>query len=183
MEDHGDPGENDRSFTTEDSSIINNVIVGNGSTNHDADSHGCHIDRDHLVDHMVVPKLGIDSNKEKMLKVVVYGSVNALMAIPPLFGYAAIIFRCELTLQKKYVIQLWYVQRIPAIRVFWDTQGWGLFPLEATIRVFHHLLPLLIHYYVFSARGSLPYSRERDFLCGLAQANTKVTWSFRPTVP
>ena len=104
MEDHGDPGENDRSFTTEDSSIINNVIVGNGSTNHDADSHGCHIDRDHLVDHMVVPKLGIDSNKEKMLKVVVYGSVNALMAIPPLFGYAAIIFRCELTLQKKYVI-------------------------------------------------------------------------------
>lgn len=34
-------------------------------------------------------------NEGKAVKVVIYGAVNAMMAIPLLYGYAAIIFRCE----------------------------------------------------------------------------------------
>lgn len=34
------------------------------------------------------------ANEGKALKVAIYGAVNAMMAIPVLYGYATIIFRC-----------------------------------------------------------------------------------------
>lgn len=35
----------------------------------------------------------VDHDEGKALKIVIYGAVNAMMAIPILYGYAAIIFR------------------------------------------------------------------------------------------
>ena len=35
------------------------------------------------------------TEERRIVKALVYGSVNALMAIPVLYGYAAIIFRYE----------------------------------------------------------------------------------------
>lgn len=39
-------------------------------------------------------------NKGKALKIAVYGAVNSTMAIPALYGYAAIIFRCDVVIMK-----------------------------------------------------------------------------------
>lgn len=36
---------------------------------------------------------GVNANEGKALKIAIYGAVNAMMAIPILYGYAAIIFR------------------------------------------------------------------------------------------
>lgn len=36
---------------------------------------------------------GVNPNDGKAVKIAIYGAVNAMMAIPILYGYAAIIFR------------------------------------------------------------------------------------------
>ena len=55
-----------------------------------------------------IPAAAVPSsaNQGKALKIIIYGAVNAMMAIPILYGYAAIIFRCFLLPVARWICSL-----------------------------------------------------------------------------